>query len=66
MISILVIFFPSFWEGKKKYNRTLSELHARDRYAVAEKKEQKLKEKDTPALPEELTKKQDRKRHLVI
>ena len=36
-ISVVVLFIAALWDAMTKGNATESELHARDRYAVAEK-----------------------------
>ena len=56
VVCFIVILIFVFWDRRTKGDNSGSELHARDRYAVAEKINQELKDKHRSIIPEKWAK----------
>jgi hypothetical protein len=59
VVLIIVIFIAAVWDAMTKENSSESELHARDRYAVAEKIDKELKDKHRKRISRKRTKKKE-------
>lgn len=59
IVLIIVVFIAAVWDAMTKDNPSESELHARDRYAVAEKIDKELKDKQRKRISGKPTKKKE-------
>ena len=66
LLLVVVIFMLAVRDAKTKTNVAASELHARDRYAVAEMIEKEMKEKQRQLKLDQLPEKQKKNRQLVF